>query len=150
MYYTFTKVDNKTITRKIRNQSISFSKQIHGDICGPIHLPYGSFIYFMILIDASTRWSHICLLSTNNQVFAKLFIQLKAHLLYYPIKKIFFNNIGEITSHAFHEYCISIGIEVEHLVAHVHTQNRLVESLLKRLKLVARPLLMRANLPMAT
>jgi len=68
-YYTFTKVDNKTITRKIRNESISFLERIQGDICGPIH---------------------------------------------------------------------------------VHTQNRLVESLLERLKLVARPLLMRTNLPMAT
>ena len=45
---------------------------------------------------------------------------------------------------------MSIGIEVENLVVHVHTQNRLAESLLEHLKLVARPLLMRANLPMAT
>ena len=35
-------------------------------------------------------------------------------------------------------------------MAHVHTQSRLAESLLKRLKLVPRSLLMRANLPMAT
>jgi len=61
-----------------------------------------------------------------------------------------FDNIGEITSHVFHEYCISIGMEFENPVVHVHTQNRLVESLLKRLKLVARPSLMRANLLMAT
>jgi len=32
---------------------------------------------------------------------------------------------------------MSIGIEVEYPVAHVDTQNRLVKSLLKRLKLVA-------------
>jgi len=43
-----------------------------------------------------------------------------------------------------------IGIEFEHPVAHVHTKKELVESLIKRLKLVARPLLMRANLSMAT
>jgi len=67
----------------------------------------------MVLIDASTRLSHIYLLSTHNQVFAKLLVQ--------------FDNTGEIISHDFHEYCISIGIEVEHLVAHVHTQNRLAE-----------------------
>ena len=66
------------------------------------------------------------------------------------IKKICFHNTDEITFHAFHEYCISIEIEVEHLVAHVHTQNRLAKSLLKHLKLVARSLFMRANLPMAT
>jgi len=78
--------------------------------------------HFMVLIDASTRWPHICLLSTPNQVFAKLFVQLRAHFLDYLIKKICFDNTGEIRSHAFHEYCISIGIEVEHPITHVHTQ----------------------------
>ena len=114
------------------------------------YTPCGSFIYFIVLIDASIRWSHICLLSTRNQGFAKLLVQLRVHLPDYPIKKICCDNTGEITSHVFHEYCISIRIEVEHPVAHVHTQKRLVESLQKHLKLVARPLLMRANIPMAT
>jgi len=81
----------------------------------------------MVLIDASIRWSHVCLLSTYSQGFVKLLVQLRVHLLDYPIKKICFDNTGEFTSHAFHEYCISIGIEVEHLVTHVHTQNRLGE-----------------------
>jgi len=85
MYYTFTKVDYKTITKKIRNGSISFSERIQGDICGPIHPPCGSFIYFMVLIDASTRWPHICLLSTHNHVITKLLVQLRAHFPDYPI-----------------------------------------------------------------
>jgi hypothetical protein len=42
---------------------------------------------------------------------------------------------------------MSIGIKVEHLVAHVHTQNDLAESLIKRLQLIARPLIMKCNLP---
>ena len=42
---------------------------------------------------------------------------------------------------------MSIGINVEHLVAHVHTQNGLAKSFIKRLQLIARPLLMRAKLP---
>jgi len=107
----------------------------------------------MVLIDASTRWSHICLLSTRNQASAKLLaqlIKLRAHFPYYPIKKIRLDNAGEFTSHAFNEYCMPIGIEVEHPVAHVYTQNELAESLIKRLKLIARPLLMKANLPMTT
>jgi len=104
----------------------------------------------MVLIDASTRWQHICLLSTSHQAFAKLLTQLRTHFPDYLIKKIYFDNTSEITSYAFHEYCISIGIKVKHPVAHVHTQSRLAESLLKRLKLVPRSLLMRANLPMAT
>ena len=77
-------------------------------------------------------------------------IKLRAHFPDYPIKKIRLDNAGEFTSHAFNEYCMSIGIEVEHPVAHVHTQNGLAESLIKRLKLIARPLLMKANLPMTT
>ncbi|KAL0324092.1 UNVERIFIED_CONTAM: hypothetical protein Scaly_2376300 [Sesamum calycinum] len=47
----------------------------------------------------------------------------------------------------FNDYCQSIGIVVEHPVAHVHTQNGLAESLIKRLQLIARPLLMRSKLP---
>jgi len=45
---------------------------------------------------------------------------------------------------------MSIGIEVEHPMTHVHTKNGLAKSLIKCFKLVARLLLMRANLPMAT
>jgi len=78
----------------------------------------------MVLIDVSTRWSHICLLSTRNQAFVKLLaqlIKLRAHFPDYPIKKIHLDNAAEFTSHAFNEYCMSIGIEIEHPVAHVHT-----------------------------
>ena len=42
---------------------------------------------------------------------------------------------------------MSIGIDVEHPVAHTHTQNGLVESLIKRLQIIARPLLMKSKLP---
>ena len=40
-------------------------------------------------------------------------------------------------------------IIVEHPVAHVHTQNGLAESLIKRLQLIARPLIMRIKLPIS-
>jgi hypothetical protein len=42
---------------------------------------------------------------------------------------------------------MSIGIKVEHPIAHVYTQNDLAESLIKRLQLIARPLLIKYNLP---
>jgi hypothetical protein len=42
---------------------------------------------------------------------------------------------------------MSIEIKVEHLVAHVHKQNGLTESLIKRLQQIARLLLMKYNLP---
>ena len=44
---------------------------------------------------------------------------------------------------------MSIGITIEHFVAHVHTQNGLAESLIKRLQLIARPLIMRTKLPIS-
>jgi len=71
------------------SESLNFLERIHGDICGPIHPSCGPFRYFMVLIDASTRWSHVCLLSTCNQAFARLLTQLiriRAHLPDYPIK----------------------------------------------------------------
>lgn len=68
----------------------------------------------------------------------------------YSIKKICLDNAGELRCHAFDEYYMSIGIKVEHLVAYVHTQNGLAEPLIKRIKLVARSLLIRVDLPMDT
>ena len=58
----------KLITRpspaKVNKEIKNFLERIQGDICGPIHPPNGTFRYFMVLIDASTRRSHVCLLST--------------------------------------------------------------------------------------
>ena len=42
---------------------------------------------------------------------------------------------------------MSIEIAVEHPVVHVHTQNALARSLIKRLQLIVRPLIMRTKLP---
>ena len=69
----------------------------------------------MVLIDALTKWSHVCLLSTRNIAFARLLaqiIRLQAQFPNYPIKKIHLDNAGEFTSHAFNDYCMSIGINV--------------------------------------
>ena len=87
----------------------------------------------MVLIDVSTRWSHVCLLSTINVAFAKLLAQmtkLRAQFLDYPIKTIRLDNAGEFTSQTLNDYCMSIGINIEHPVAHFHTQNGLAESLI--------------------
>nr|XP_016468114.1 PREDICTED: uncharacterized protein LOC107790672 [Nicotiana tabacum] len=81
--------------------------------------------------------------------FARLLaqiIRLRAQFSNYAIKTIRLDNVGEFTSQAFTDYCMAIGIKVEHLVAHAHTQNGLVESLIKRLQLIARSLLIRTKL----
>jgi len=37
----------------------------------------------------------------------------------YSFKKICLDNAGVFTSYAFHEYCMSIGIEVQHPIKHI-------------------------------
>jgi hypothetical protein len=59
------------------------------------------------------------------------------------------DNAGEFTSQLFYDYCMSIGINVEHPVAQTYTQNGLVESFIKRLQLIARLLLMKSKLPVS-
>jgi len=104
----------------------------------------------MVLIDSSTKWSHVCLLSTRNHAFAKFIaqiIRLRASFPENHIQSIRMDNAGEFTSKAFNDYCLALGINVEHSVPHVHTQNGLAESLIKRIKFIARPLLHDSKLP---
>jgi hypothetical protein len=134
---------------KIIVESPSFSQRICGDICGPIDTPCGPFRYFMVLIDASTRWSHVCLLSTCNIAFARLItqiIRLRAQFLDYPIQSIRMDKASKFTSQAFYDYCMSIGINVKYHVAHIYTQNGLAELFIKRLQLIDRPLFMKTKL----
>ena len=117
-------------------------------MCGSIHLA-GPFRYFMVLIDASTQCTHVCLLSTQNNAFAKFIaklIRLRAQFSDYPIKSIRMDNTDEFTSKAFNDYCMALGVKVEHPVPYVHTQNGLAKSLIKRIKLIARPLLQHFDL----
>ncbi|KAL4020716.1 hypothetical protein IC575_019497 [Cucumis melo] len=137
---------------KVGVESPTFLERIHGDICEPINSPSGPFRYFMVLIDTSSRWSHVCLLSRRNLAFARLLaqiIKLRAQFPDYTIKNIQLDNAGEFTSQAFNNYCMSIEINIEHSLAHVHTQKGLVESFIKRLQLIVRPLLMSAKLPLS-
>ena len=56
--------------------------------------------------------------------FARLLAQiigLRAQFPNYAIKKIHLDNVGELKSQAFNDYCMSIGIDVEHPIAHTHT-----------------------------
>ena len=84
--------------------------------------------------------------------FARLLaqiIRLKAQFPDDAIKIIHLDIAGEFISQTFNDYCLSTGIIVEHPIAHVHAQNDLAELLIKRLQLIARPLLMRTKLPVS-
>ena len=74
-------------------------------------------------------------------------IRLKASFPEYRIQSIRLDNAAEFSSRAFNDYCMAQGIQVQHSVPYVHTQNGLAESLIKRIKLIARPLLHNCNLP---
>jgi hypothetical protein len=135
---------------KIHTETLKFLKHIQGDICGHIQLLCEPFRYFMVLVDASTRWSHVCLLFTCNHAFTKFMTQVIRFKVNYPeygIKSIHIDNATEFSSQVFNDYCMAQGIEVQHSILNVHTQNGLVESLIKRIKLIARPLLQDCNLP---
>jgi hypothetical protein len=104
----------------------------------------------MVFMDASTRWSHVCLLSTRSHTFARFIaqiIKLRVHYLDNPIKYIRMDDAAEFSSKAFYDYCMALGINVKHSIPYVHTQNGLPESLIKRVKLIARPLLQNCKLP---
>jgi hypothetical protein len=57
------------------------------------------------------------------------------------------DNVAEFLSQTFIDYCIAQGIEVLYSVSYVHTQNGLAESLIKRIKLIAKLLLLGYSLP---
>ncbi|KAJ1288179.1 hypothetical protein BS78_02G070800 [Paspalum vaginatum] len=76
---------------KFRAEPLRFLERIQKDICGPIEPISGPFRYFMVLIDASTRWSHVRLFSTRNHAFANIMsqiIKLKAHYSEHRIQSI--------------------------------------------------------------
>ena len=73
-------------------------------------------------------FTHVCLLSTRNHAFAKLtsqIIKIRNNFPNHHVKSTRMDNAGEFISKAFDDYCMAIGIKVEHSVPHVHTQNGL-------------------------
>ena len=42
---------------------------------------------------------------------------------------------------------MSVGINIEHIIVHTHTQNGLTKSFIKSFQLIARPILMKTKLP---
>ena len=123
------------------------------DIYGSIHPANELFRYFMVLVDESCRWFHVFLLFTRNVIFARLLaqiIKLRTHFPEYSIKSIRMDNANEFTFKSFDVYCASLGIEVDHLALHVHTQNGLAESMIKRVQIITQTLLLRTKLGSST
>jgi hypothetical protein len=109
---------------KIQVEPQKILERIQGYIHGPIQSLFGSFNYFMLLIDTSTRWSHACLLSTRNHAFAKFMthvIRLKANFPEHRIQFVRLDNVAEFSLRAFNNFFLTQKIEVQHLVSYVHT-----------------------------
>ena len=127
-----------------------FLERVHADVCGPIEPPSGPFRFFLIIIDASSKWSQVSLLSTRNMVFPRLLahiLKLKAQFPENPIKTIRVDNAGEFTSKTFEDFCMATGIDTQYPVPYVHFQNGIAESVIKRIQMIARPMLMQTQLP---
>ena len=62
-----------------------------------------------------------CHLVTWQLLLAQI-IRLRAHFPDNQIKSIRLDNVVEFASQSFNDYCLAIGIRVEHYVGHVHTQ----------------------------
>jgi hypothetical protein len=60
-------------------------------------------------------------------------IRLKVNYPKHRLQSVRLDNAAEFSSRAFNDYCIDQGIEVQHSVSYVHTQNDLAESLIKRI-----------------
>jgi hypothetical protein len=100
---------------KIHIEPLKFLERIQSDICGLTQPSCGPFRYFMVLIDASTRWSDMCLLSTRNHAFAKIMtqvIRLKENFPEHRLQSIQLDNATKFSFKASNDYCMAQGIHV--------------------------------------
>ena len=116
----------------------------------PITPPLGPFQYFFVLVDASGKHIEVSLLSTQNLAFPRLLaiiIKIRAHNPGVRIKTLRMDNADEFRSKTFEDFCTVTGIHVTYSVPYEHSQNELAEAYIKKLQMVARPLLFHAKLP---
>ena len=66
----------------------------------------------------------------------------------YQIQLIILDNAGELISRAFNNDCLTICINVEHIVSNICMHNGLVEYLIQHLKLLTRLLIINIKYPL--
>jgi hypothetical protein len=127
--------------------------KLHGDVCGPINPPSGTFRYNFVIVDTSRSRFEVSLLPTRNMVFPRLLailLHYKCHFPDHPIKYLCMDNAQEFRSHAFEDYCTATGITLTYSTPYEYAQNGLAEAFVRKIQLIAsnvRPLLLHANLP---
>jgi hypothetical protein len=88
----------------IRDEPLHFLELIQGDICVHPTILWTILGIFMVFIDTSTRWSHMCLMSTRNHAFTEIMrevIKLQAHYLESRILLIRMDKDAEFSSCGF-------------------------------------------------
>jgi hypothetical protein len=121
-----------------------------GSVCRSVDPPGEPLHFFLVIIDSSTKWSQVLLLLTRNLVFLQIvahILKLKAQFPDNPIKILRVGNAGEFTSKSFDEFCTAAGIDTQYPVPYVHFQNKIAESVIKRIQMIARPMLMMSQPP---
>jgi hypothetical protein len=101
-------------------------------------------------VDASGSHFEVSLLPTRNLVFPKILailLRYRNHFPENPIKHLRMDNAKEFRSQVFEDYCTAMGINLTYSVPYEHSQNGLAEAFIKKIQLIARPLLLHANLP---
>jgi hypothetical protein len=76
-----------------------------------------------------------------------ILLRYRNHFPDFPIKFLRMDNAQEFRSHAFEDYCTATGITLTYSVRYEHAQNGLAKAFIKKIQLIARPLLLHANLP---
>ena len=135
---------------KLPTELIPKLQRLQGDICGPISPISGPFRYYLVLVDASSTQSELFLLSTCNLIFPKILAILLRFCTHYPnqpVRSLQINNAKEFRSHHFEDFCVASGITLTYSVPYEHSQNGLAEAFIKKVQLIARPLLLHARLP---
>ena len=101
-------------------------------------------------MDASGQYANLSLLSTRNLVFPKLLAMLLKLWTHYPnvaVKTLHVDNVAQFQSHTFEDYCTAFEISLTYSMPYEHSQNGLAEAYIKKLQMVAKPLLLHTQLP---
>ena len=121
---------------------------VHVDLCGPITpSTTGGNMYFMLLIDDSTRWCYVYVLKTKDQAL-DAFVKFKAeaeNVTGEKIKVLRSDRGGEFLAATFREECEKARIQ-RHLTApYCPQQNGVVERKNRTVMEMARSLLKSMN-----
>ena len=101
-------------------------------------------------MDASSQYVNLSLLSIRNVIFPKLLAMLLKLRTHYPdvaVKMLHMDYTAKFRSYTFEKYCTASGISLTYSVPYEHSQNGLAEAYIKKLQMVAQPLLLHTSLP---